>query len=272
LRHRRLTFALGTALVFAALLATAEAAPGASEIVGAGSINTMLQGMPQQGIELGKPDAPVTLVEFVEPQCPFCASWARDELPGVISRYVRRGKIRIEYRGLSFLGADSPGLLALAQAAGAQSKLWNVVELEYANQGAEGSGYADRAYLTAIAKAVPGLDVKKAFALTSSSKLAARIDRAKALSQQYGIDQTPSFLIGKTGDERNMTEIANTSGQGLYSTIDAALAGKPVKAKSKGFPVWAIVLIVIAGTALLSAAISLAVRRSKWPTAPPPAA
>jgi protein-disulfide isomerase len=271
LRHRRLSFAFGLALASTALLAVAPAAPGATKIVGVDSVNTMLQDVPQNGIELGKPDAPVTLVEFVEPQCPGCGLWSRNELPGVISRYVRLGKIRLEYRGVSFLGSDSPGLLALAHAAGEQNKLWNVVELEYANQGSEGSGYADQVYLAAIAKAVPGLDVKKAFSLTSSNKVTARIAQAKALFEQYGINQTPSLVIGKTGDEQNMTVMANMYGQGLYSSIDDALAGNPVPAKSGGLPVWAIVLIVMAGTAALGGVIAALARRSKWPPAPPPA-
>jgi protein-disulfide isomerase len=268
----RRSLALGVALLAAALLVAVGAAPGATEITGADSVNAMLQGVPQQGIELGKPDAPVTLVAFVEPQCPGCGIWSRDELPGVISRYVRPGKIRIEYRGLSFVGSDSDGLLALTQAAGEQNKLWNVAELEFANQGSENSGYADRAYLEAIAKAVPGLDVKKAFALMGSSKVAARIAQARALFDQYGINQSPSFLIGKTGDEQNMTVMADTDGKGLYRSIDNALAGKPVKARSKSLPAWAIALIVMAGAAALWGAIGVAVSRSKRPSAPPPAA
>ena len=272
MRHKGLSFALGAALAFAALLVAAGATPGATKIVGASSINTMLQGIPQQGIELGKPDAPVTLVEIVEPQCPFCAEWARAEFTGVISRYVRPGKIRIEYRGLSFLGPDSNGLLTLAQAAGEQNKLWNVTELENLNQGSENSGYADRAYLTAIAEAVPGLDVTKAFALMSSSKVAARIAQAKALSDQYAVNSTPSFLIGKTGDEQNMTVVANKNGQGLYDTIDNALAGRPVPAKSKSFPAWAIVLIAVAGVAAITGVAAVFVKPRKGPSAPPPAA
>ena len=267
MRHKKLLLALGAVLVFSALLA-AEAAPGATRIVGAASVNSMLSGIPQQGIELGKPSAPVTLVEFVEPQCPGCGIWARNELPGVIKRYVRSGKVRIEYRGLSFISSDSPGLLTLAQAAGNQNKLWNVAELEYANQGAEGSGYANHAYLLAIAKAVPGLDVNKAFALAGSSKVAARIEQAKAFAQQYGINSTPSLAIGKTGDEQNLTVMANTSGQGLFSAIDDALAGNPVPAKSTGLPAWGVVLLIMVGVAVLSGAINLAIRLSKRP---PPA-
>ena len=270
--HRSLSLALCVPLVFAALLVTAGAASGATKIVGAASVNKMLRGVPQQGIELGKPNAPLTLVEIVEPQCPGCASWAHDELPGVISRYIRSGKVRIEYRGVSFLGSDSDSLLALAQAAGEQKKLWNFVELAYANQGAEGSGYADQAYLTAVAKAVRGLNVKKAFAGMSSSVVSARIAQAQALFDQYGINSTPSLLIGKTGDEKNMTVMANIYGQGLYSSIDDALAGKPVSAKSPGLPAWAIVLIIMAGTALLGGVIAVLARLTERRSTPPPAA
>ncbi|HEY4976393.1 MAG TPA: thioredoxin domain-containing protein [Gaiellaceae bacterium] len=272
LKYKGLSFALVALLAFSALLAAAQAAPGATKIVGAASVDKMLQGIPQQGIVLGKPDAPITMIEFVEPQCPGCGEWARTELPGVTARYVRLGKIKLEYRGISFLGSDSKGLLTLAQAAGEQNKLWNVVELEYQNQGSEGSGYADQAYLEAIAKAVPGLNAAKALALTGSSKVAARIDEAQALSEQYQIRETPSFAIGKTGHEQNMTVMAKVWGQGLYSSIDDALAGKPVPAKSAGLPAWAIVLIVMAGVAVLSGAIAVLARRSERRHAPPPAA
>lgn len=267
--QRRLSLALCAPLIFAALLVTAGAASGAT-IVGAASVNKMLRGVPQQGIELGKPNAPVTLVELVEPQCPGCASWARDELPGVISRYVRSGKVRIEYRGVSFLGSDSDSLLALAQAAGEQNKLWSFVELAYANQGVEGSGYADQAYLTAIAKAVRGLNVKQAFADMSSSAVSTRIAQAQALFDQYGVNETPSLLIGKTGDEKKMTVMANIYGQGLYRSIDDALTGKPVSAKSPGLPAWAIVLIIMAGTALLGGVIAVLARLTEQRSTPPP--
>ena len=267
MRHARLLLTLGPALASSVLLVVVPAAPGATRIVGAVGVNKMLRGIPQQGIALGKPSAPVTLVEFVEPQCPGCGIWARNELPGVIKRYVRSGKIRIEYRGLSFIGTDSNGLLTLVQAAGEQKKLWNVAELEYANQGAENSGYATHAYLTAIAKAVPGLNANKALALTSSGAVAARIEQARVFAQQSGVNQTPTLAIRKTGDDKNLTVLASTSSQGVNSAINAALAGKPVPARSSDFPAWAIVLLIMAGVAALSGAISIAVRLTKRPPA-----
>ncbi len=270
MRHTRLLLTLGPALASSVLLVAVPAAPGATRIVGAVGVNKMLRGIPQQGIALGKPSAPVTLVEFVEPQCPGCGFWARDEFPGVIARYVRSGKVRLEYRGLSFISADSTNLLTLAQAAGEQNKLWNVVELGYANQGSEGSGYINQAYLTAIAKAVPGLDVKKAFAQTGSSKIKASIANAEALFEQYKINSTPSLAIGRTGSTKKMTVMAKTNGQGLYDSIDAALAGKPVAARKPGFPSWAIALIAMAAAVVISSVIALISRSRRQPSAPHP--
>jgi protein-disulfide isomerase len=254
-------------LAVSALFVATSAAPGATRLVGVAGVNKMLQGVPQHGIELGKPNAPVTLVEFVEPQCPGCGLWARDQLPGVIARYVRSGKVRLEYRGLSFISADSTNLLELAQAAGEQNKLWNVVELGYANQGQESSGYIDQAYLAAIAKAVPGLDAKKAFAQVRSSKIKASIAKADALSKQYKINLTPSLAIGRTGSTKKMTVMAKTNGQGLYDSIDAALAGKPIAARKSGFPAWAIALIAMAVAFVISSAIGLISRSRRHPSA-----
>src|SRR4051812_750117 len=64
-------------------------------------------GIPQQGAALGRPTAPVTLVEYADLQCPYCAEWARRTLPVLASDYVRSGRLRIVFRGLAFVGPES---------------------------------------------------------------------------------------------------------------------------------------------------------------------
>src|SRR5512141_2096373 len=148
-RRRHLLLAGGGALVVALALIgasrlSADSQPTdkpvptqAGEVAGAGEITALLDGIPQQGTVLGKPDAPVTLVEYADFQCPYCAQWALGTLPALVRDYVRAGKLRIEFRGLAFLGPDSETALRAALAAGREDGLWNVVELLYANQGAE---------------------------------------------------------------------------------------------------------------------------------------
>ena len=82
-----------------------------------------LQGIPQSGIALGSPDAPVTMVEFADLQCPFCREYHENVFPELLKRYVRTGKLRLELRLLRFLGPDSDRLARVAAAAAAQNRM-----------------------------------------------------------------------------------------------------------------------------------------------------
>jgi protein-disulfide isomerase len=83
-----------------------------------------VQNIPQDGVYLGDPNAPATLIEFADLQCPFCAEYAAETLPWVIDRYVRDGRLRLELRLLAFLGPDSVRGRQWANAAALQDKLW----------------------------------------------------------------------------------------------------------------------------------------------------
>ena len=89
----------------------------------------LLAGIPQQGPALGRKDAPVTLAEFADLQCPFCGEWSRSAFPEIVRDYVRPGKVRMDFRGLKFIGPDSEQALRFAYAAGLQGKLWHAVDL-----------------------------------------------------------------------------------------------------------------------------------------------
>ena len=197
------------------------------------SIAEMLSGIKQNGIELGNPKAKVTLVEFSDPQCPFCGEWARNTLPSLIQKYVRTGKLRIEYRGLDFLDqnfgtTDSERMLKLALAAGFQNQLWNVVELEFENQGAEGSGYATDAFIRGIAEAVgtKSFDANKALAAAKTNAVVPMINTAQKLAEtKVGKSlSTPTFLIERTGSSKVEKTIVGAQPLSTFTTaIDALL-------------------------------------------------
>ena len=221
---------LVVALVVAIRIANPSTKPSASNIQ-VDSINEMLSGIPQNGTALGSPKAKLTLVEFADPQCPACGEFARNTFPSLVQDYVRTGKLRVEYRGLHFVDSfvangpnDSQRLLRLALAAGFQNKLWNVVELEYENQGAENSGYATDALMRAIAEAVPGLDVEKTLSVSNTNAVVPMMTAAQKLgNQSFDPISTPSFLLGPTGAKPTQ-KITNTlDTQSFVDAINAQL-------------------------------------------------
>ena len=136
--------ALIAAGLIGASLVGANAEETAAPVQQASVETTLLQGIPQSGTALGRPDAPVTLVEFADVQCPYCATWSNTAFPALVRDYVRPGKVRLVFAGMAFVGPDSERGLRFALAAGRQGKLWDVLHLLYASQGAENSGWVRR--------------------------------------------------------------------------------------------------------------------------------
>jgi protein-disulfide isomerase len=205
----------------AAALALAGRAPAPSPVAhGAAVVQALLRGIPQQGERLGSPRARVTLVEFADPQCPYCARWAREGLPGIVRRYVRTGKVRLMFAGLAFVGPDSATALRTALAAGRQNRLWNVIELLYANQAGENSGWVTEPLLRSIGAAVPGLDTARMLRERTSAAVERAVGAASALAARAGVPGTPAFAVGRTGGALRLVAAPSD----VTAALDAALA------------------------------------------------
>lgn len=106
------------------------AVPAATLAGTAARVRRQLRGIPQRGLALGSPRAPVTIVEYGRFACPQCAAVHRDILPAVIARYVRTGKASLEFRGVAGETPARPRDLALATyAASAQRHGWDFLQL-----------------------------------------------------------------------------------------------------------------------------------------------
>lgn len=192
----------------------------AENIEGAAEVSSALQGIPQNKMVLGDPKAPVELVEFGDLQCPVCKGFAEEILPPIIENQVKNGEAKIDFRNFTIIGPQSVDAGAAALAAGAQGRGWNFVELFYKNQGIEGSGYADDAFLEAVAKGAGVEDVAK---WNEDRKLMrAEVEETSQEARQLGFNGTPSFAIEGPRTE-GLETIGTPSSTGAFEeAIEAA--------------------------------------------------
>jgi protein-disulfide isomerase len=165
------------------------------------TVTSLLGGIPQSGNVLGNPNAPVTLKYFGDLECPICKEFTVEVLPTLIPKYVRTGKMKIEYHSMQTATREQETFNTqqiAALAAGKQNLGWYFIELFYHEQGAEDSGYVTENYLQGIAQQVPGLNLPNWSAARNDPALSEQITRDAQTVNQEGFTGTPSFLLGKS--------------------------------------------------------------------------
>ena len=225
-RLRRLALVAGVAVaaVVAAIVISssggsspAPATPPAA--AGSAPTNAMFAGIPERDGVLGDPDAPVTVTEFVDLQCPICAETARTTLPALIQKQVSTGKVKLDARALQFIGPDSVRAARVAAGAREQGKLWPFLAAFYAAQGQENSGYATDDFLGGVA-ASAGVDADEALAFAGTDAAADQLNQANSEAQTRGIDSTPTFVV--TGADGKAQVVVGHDDASLTAAIRAA--------------------------------------------------
>lgn len=215
--------ALAAALVAVSLAGSRDDGPDAPEAATApAGRDPLLRGIPQRGIVLGSPSAPVTLVEFADLQCPYCADWSTDVFPAIVEDYVRAGSVRLVFRGLAFIGPDSQTALRAALAAGDQGRLWDVVHGLYLRQGGENSGWVTDSLLRSFGGV--GVDTGRMLARASSPAVERQLVAARGAATAAGVTGTPSFLAGPTGGRLRPLRVAALDPEAFRQELDRLLA------------------------------------------------
>ena len=176
-----------------------------------------LAGLTQKGNLLGDADAPVTLVEFGDLQCPICKQYADEILPEIISGPVKDGTANFEFENWAILGPDSLLAAKAAIAAGQQDKMWSFLEAFYANQGVENSGYVTDDFLTDIAEKAGIPDIDKWNEDRESEAAQTELDRIDGDATDNGFTGTPSFAFREA--DGSLTPLDDT--QSAEAIIDA---------------------------------------------------
>jgi protein-disulfide isomerase len=205
----RLGSVIGAVVVIVAVILIATSGGGSSGGLKKGkqgnlevqNVSQLIKGVPQSGNTLGNPKAPVTLKYFGDLECPICKQFTLGALPTLIEKYVRTGKLKIEYLSLETATREPETFRTqqvAAYAAGKQNLAWYYIELFYHEQGQEGSGYVTENYLQGLAQQVPGLNLPNWSAARNDAALGEQVTTDAQLANQQGFTGTPAFLIGKS--------------------------------------------------------------------------
>jgi protein-disulfide isomerase len=209
---RRLTLfsVLGAAaaiVVAAVLISSGGSDPTKPRAPSPRDVTAILRGIPQQGLMLGDPKAPVLLVEFADLQCPYCRQFAADSWPDIVKRYIRTGKVRMELRLTSILGDDSARANKAVMAAGLQNRMWDASMRFYDVQGQENSGYVTDGFLRGVLTGVHGLDSARAMRERGSAAVRDQLGAVHSMQSRYAVHSTPTLMIGT--DDTDLTLIAD---------------------------------------------------------------
>jgi protein-disulfide isomerase len=166
-----------------------------SNVQGAAQANAEVSGISQSGNVLGESSAPVSVIEFGDPQCSSCKFFSEKVAPDLISSEVKPGNIKYEFRPYLIIGPDSKPAMRAVLAAGEQGRFWNYLQLFYLNQGGENSGYVTDDFLTTIARGAGVPDIDKWNTDRNASKWDAVIQQGTTQAESFGFNGTPSIVV-----------------------------------------------------------------------------
>jgi protein-disulfide isomerase len=146
-----------------------------------------------KGYVMGRPDAPLTMVEFTDLQCPFCRQYMLTSFDEIKRNWIDTGKLRYISRDfpLDFHAQALPAARA-ARCAGEQGKFWEMRLSLMRN-----ANLLNPDYITRTAGDLK-LDAKTFAACAASAKYDADIQAETMEGQKLGVGGTPTFVIGKT--------------------------------------------------------------------------
>jgi protein-disulfide isomerase len=146
---------------------------------------------------LGREDAPVSIIEFTDLQCPYCARHARETFPRLRRDYIDTGKVRYASRDLPLARhAYAVPAAVASRCAGEQGRFWEYREALFAAQRTLGSEPYAR-----IAGEL-GLDVERLEACRRDGRQEANVRTDIEVARASGIGSTPGFVIGRVVDGR----------------------------------------------------------------------
>lgn len=150
----------------------------------------------------GDLNAPVTLVEFSDYQCPYCRKFHNQVLKKIEEDYIKTGKVKYVFRDfpLGFHKKAIPAAVA-ANCAGDQDKYWLLNDFLFDNP-----RKLDTEQVLEAAKDMD-LDYARFEACLKDNNHEAEVKKDMSEGSKYGVRGTPSVFLGKSGDDKEFKGI-----------------------------------------------------------------
>jgi len=168
------------------------------------------------GVVMGRPDAPVTIIEYTDLQCQFCSRFATETFDLIRKAYIDTGKVRFVTRDYPL--PFHPFAMAAARAsrcAGEQGRFW-----ELRTSLVKNADKLSADYIIESARTL-NLDMAAFASCTTSGRFDAAIQQDLASASAAGVSGTPTFLIGRTTTQG--FEGARVVGAQPYALFDAQI-------------------------------------------------
>jgi protein-disulfide isomerase len=168
-------------------------------------IRLIAQPVIQNVTALGSDTAKITLVEFGDYQCHYCAQFHRDVRHEILDKYVNTGQIKFIFK--DFVINDKPFDKASTLAARAsycaaeQGKYWNYHDEVYNNSKGENTEWINKSSLEGFAKIVHVPDLEKFSNCLDSQRYNDVILQNDELARSLGLKSTPTFILVQDGKQ-----------------------------------------------------------------------
>jgi len=147
---------------------------------------------------LGNERAKITIVEFADYQCPFCAQFNKDTKDSIIENFVDTGKAKFLYKDLIVNDAsDKASTLAAAASycAAEQGKYWAYHDELFKNSNGENTGWVTKDNLKQFANNVRVPDLMKFSDCVDTEKYNDVVSENDSFARNIGLQSTPSFIF-----------------------------------------------------------------------------
>jgi len=189
---------------------------GTSPLLNRPPLNAPVGQTPEGYWYKGKPDAPVTVIEYGDFQCPYCGLFANTQSLAIDHDYVETGKVKYVFHDFPLpMHANAVAAAEAARSAGDQNAFWAMHDMLFAKQ-QEWSDLSDPSSRFADYAEQLKLDRAAFTNALASGKYRAAIEQAQQDGVNAGINATPTFVIN--GQQYQAPQ--------LRAAIDAALAAK----------------------------------------------